>query len=158
MHQRIDVTVAAIVEHEGRFLIVEEECRGEIVLNQPAGHVEPGESLIDAAVREAREETGYSFRPVYIVGIYLWHSEETDRSYLRTAFTGRAEPPHEAPELDDGIIAAHWLTPAQLLRRERQLRSPLVMRAIDDYRLGVRFPLETLSCLDREPGLDVRSA
>lgn len=158
MHERIDVTVAAIVERHEHFLIVEEHCHGAIVLNQPAGHLEPGESLLDAVVRETREETGYAFEPAELVGIYLWDSAESGRSFLRVTFTGRAEPPHAVPDLDDGIIATHWLTPSQLLRRERQLRSPLVMRAIHDYRAGIRFPLETLSYLDRELTIDVKTA
>lgn len=158
MHKRIDVTVAAIVERHEHFLIVEEDCRGAIVLNQPAGHLEPGESLLDAVVRETREETGYAFQPADLVGIYLWDGAETGRSYLRVTFTGGAEPPHTTPELDDGIIATHWLTPSQLLRREAQLRSPLVMRAIDDYRAGIRFPLEALSYLDHELTIDVKTA
>ncbi len=157
MHEQIDVTVAAIVESSGRFLIVEEQCRGVIVLNQPAGHLEPEESLVDAVVRETREETGYAFEPHELVGIYLWHSTEADRSFLRITFTGRAEPPAATPTLDDGIIASHWLTPAQLLQRERELRSPLVMRAIDDYRAGIRFPLDTLSYLARDYILDLEA-
>lgn len=158
MHQNVDVTVAAVVEQEERFLIVEEECHGAIVLNQPAGHLEPGESLIDAVVRETREETGYAFDPLHLVGIYLWHSDESGRSYLRVTFAGRAEAPSAKPALDDGIIATHWLKPAQLTRHGSQLRSPLVMRAIEDYRMGIRFPLDTLSYLDRELALHVKTA
>lgn len=153
MDERIDVTVAAVIEHNGSFLVVEEECHGRIVLNQPAGHLEPRESLVEAAVRETREETGFLFTPAEIVGIYLWHSEEADRSFLRVSFTGPAEPPQAEPELDAVIVATHWLTRNQLLQRQSRLRSPLVMRAIDDYRAGIRFPLDTLSHLDR--GLDV---
>lgn len=158
MHERIDVTVAAIVENEGRFLIVEEECRGRIVLNQPAGHLEPGESLAEAAARETLEETGFRFEPQELVGIYLWHSHESDRSFLRVGFTGSAEPPRTRPALDDGIIAAHWLTAGQLLQRASQLRSPLVMRAIEDYRAGVRYPLETLSFLPPGVAAAVKTA
>lgn len=158
MRERIDVTVAAIIEQNGHFLTVEEECRGRIVLNQPAGHLEPGESLVAAVVRETREETGFAFEPMHIVGIYLWHSEEADCSFLRVSFAGRAEAPRSEPVLDEGIIAAHWLSRSQLLQRESQLRSPLVMRAIDDFRAGARFPLDTLSYLPPEIALNAKSA
>lgn len=158
MHERIDVTVAAIVEHEERFLMVEEECRGAVVLNQPAGHLEPGESLVDAVVRETREETGYAFDPSHLVGIYLWHCDETERSFLRVSFTGHAQAPAGEPELDEGIIAAHWLSRVQLVRRAHELRSPLVMRAIEDYRVGLRFSLDTLSYIDRDLAAHVKTA
>src|SRR5690606_15189510 len=120
--QRIDVTVAAVIEREQRFLLVEERVGGGLVLNQPAGHVEPGESLLDAVVREAREETGFQFEPRSVVGIYLWHSEEADTSFLRTVFCGPAEPPAGTPALDDGIVAVHWLKRSQLLSRSGDLR------------------------------------
>lgn len=158
MDERIDVTVAAIIEQNGSFLVVEEECHGRIVLNQPAGHLEPRESLLAAAVRETREETGFHFEPAELVGIYVWHSDEADRSFLRVCFTGTAAPPRTAPELDAGIIAAHWLTRNQLLQRQSQLRSPMVLRAVDDYRAGIRFPLETLSHLDRRPDVSYKTA
>lgn len=145
--QRIDVTVAAVIERDERFLLVEERAGGQLVLNQPAGHVEPGESLIDAVVREAFEETGFDFMPREVVGIYLWHSEEADTSFLRTVFCGSARPPASTPTLDEGIVAVHWLKRGQLLLRSGDLRSPLVLRCIDDYLAGVRYPLDCLTHL-----------
>src|SRR5690606_35990096 len=115
MPRSIDVTVAAVIERDDRFLLVEENACGKIVFNQPAGHLEPDESLLDAVVRETLEETGYRFEPRYLVGIYLWKNEATGASFLRVTFTGIALPPAGTPSLDDGIIAVHWLTRNQLL-------------------------------------------
>jgi len=148
MPRTIDVTVAAVIEHDERFLLVEERACGQIVYNQPAGHVEPHESLIDAVVRETREETGFRFEPRYVLGIYMWRSEATDTTFLRVAFTGAFVPPATPPRLDEGIIAVHWMTRNQLLGLRHQLRSPMVLRCIDDYRAGVRFPLDCLTYLD----------
>jgi 8-oxo-dGTP pyrophosphatase MutT (NUDIX family) len=156
MSQRIDVTVAAVIEHEDRFLLVEEKVAGELVLNQPAGHLEPGESLATAAVRETLEETGYSFAPREVVGIYLWKSEESGITFLRVAFCGTAIPPASTPRLDDGIVGVHWLSRSQLLSRRTQLRSPMVLRCIEDFHAGVRFPLACLTHLDAQ--IDARFA
>lgn len=156
MTQRIDVTVAAVVELDGRFLLVEETVAGALVLNQPAGHVEPGESLADAVVRETHEETGYRFTPREIVGIYLWKNEDTGIAFLRVTFCGSASAPPKRPRLDDGIVSVQWLTRAQLLAREAQLRSPMVLRCIDDFLAGRRFPLDCLTHLETE--LDTRAA
>jgi 8-oxo-dGTP pyrophosphatase MutT (NUDIX family) len=147
----IDVTVAAIIEHDGRFLFVEEIAGGQVVLNQPAGHVELEESLLAAVIREAREETGFKFEPTGVVGIYLWRNEETDATFLRTAFCGVGQPPSGMPTLDDGILGVHWLTRTQLLRRERELRSPMVLRCVDDYLAGARYPLDCLTHLTAAP-------
>lgn len=156
MSARIDVTVAAIVEHGGRYLVVEERVGDEIVFNQPAGHLEVGESLLEAAVREVGEETGYRFEPEALVGIYVWELAKRGRAFLRVCLTGTAAPPAEMPSLDEGIIASHWLTREQLLTRN--LRSPLVLGCIDDFRGGVRYPLACLRTLDVEAGIDARSA
>lgn len=147
MSQRIDVTVAAVIEHDDRFLLVEEIVGGAPVLNQPAGHLEPGESLTAAAVRETLEETGYGFTPREIVGIYLWKSEDSGITFLRVAFCGTAEPPAANPRLDDGIVAVHWLSRSQLLSRGARLRSPMVLRCIEDFQAGTRFPLTCLTHL-----------
>jgi 8-oxo-dGTP pyrophosphatase MutT (NUDIX family) len=147
MPRDIDVTVAAVVEREQRFLIVEERVRGGFVLNQPAGHLEPNESLVDAAVRETFEETGFRFTPQHVLGVYLWRSAEADKSFLRIAFIGEAQAPTRPTKLDDGIVAVHWLTRNQLLGRSAELRSPMVMQCIDDYRAGVRYPLDCLTSL-----------
>ena len=154
----IDVTVAAIAERDGRFLVVEERAGGELVLNQPAGHVEQGESLPAAVVRETLEETGHRFSPQHVVGWYLWHSEAAATTYLRVAFCGAVEPPKGEVVLDEGIVAAHWLTRAQLLSREQSLRSPMVLRCVDDYLAGRRHPLESLTYLDPEALLRAKTA
>ena len=144
----IDVTVAAIIERDGRFLLVEERVSGDLVLNQPAGHLEHGESLLAAVVREALEETGHRFTPSHVVGFYLWRREEAATTYLRVAFCGSAEAPARPVALDDGIVAVHWLSRPQLLSRQRQLRSPMVLRCLDDYLAGRRYPLDCLTYLD----------
>ncbi len=145
MTQKIDVTVAAVIEADDRFLVVEEKAGGKIVYNQPAGHLEPGESLIAAVIRETYEETGFSFEPDSVLGLYLWHCDEADTSFLRIAFCGDAVPPTADPTLDEGILATHWLTRSQLIAREARLRSPLVLRCLDDYRAGIRHPISMVS-------------
>lgn len=146
MPDTIDVTVAAVIEHEGRFLLVEERVAGERVINQPAGHLEPGESLAEAVIREVREETGFEFTPAAVVGVALWRMPE--RTYLRISFAGAATPPESTPQLDIGIIATHWLSRHELL--PRNLRSPLVLQCIDAYLDGVRYPLEMVTDLVAE--------
>jgi 8-oxo-dGTP pyrophosphatase MutT (NUDIX family) len=130
--------------------MVEERAGDKLVLNQPAGHLEQGESLVAAAAREALEETGHRFDPEHVVGFYLWRSEEADTTYLRIAFCGSVMPSADvaAASLDDGIVAVHWLTRTQLLRRSHQLRSPMVLRCLDDYLAGQRYPLDCLSYLE----------
>ena len=140
-------TVAAVIEHQGRFLMVEEEADGEVVYNQPAGHLDPGESLIQAAIRETREETAWGFRPQAIVGIYRWHHAPTDRTYLRVCFSGSCHDHQPRQALDEGILQALWLTRDQLQARAERLRSPLVMQCVDDYLAGRRYPLDLLSDL-----------
>lgn len=138
------VTVAAVIEQAGRFLLVEEEAEGARVFNQPAGHWEQGESLIDAAIRETREETGYSFTPEAVLGIYHWRHPGKDVTYLRVAFTGRVGERDASQPLDTGIIAPHWFSRAEMLARTDALRSPQVLRCVDDYLAGRRYPLELL--------------
>ncbi len=160
MTQGIDVTVAAVIEREGRFLVVEEHVGGKMVLNQPAGHLEPGESLIEAAVRETLEETGYQFEPQHVVGIYLWQAD-SGTTFLRTTFCGVYTPPPNgtAVRLDEGIVATHWLTRAQLLGRESDLRSPLVLRCLDDYLAGARHALDVLTHVEASlPAIRARQA
>lgn len=147
MTRGIDVTVAAIIERDGRFLMVEERAGGNLVLNQPAGHLEQSESLLAAVARETLEETGHRFDPEHVVGFYLWRSEDADTTYLRIAFCGGVEP-SAGSALDDGIVAVHWLSRAELLRRAHQLRSPMVLRCIDDYLRGQRHPLDCLTYLE----------
>ncbi len=156
MIPRIDVTVAAIIEQGGRYLVVEEQVGSEIVFNQPAGHLEPGESLLEATVREVGEETGYRFAPEALIGIYLWNLESGATTFLRVCLAGVAAAPTTAPILDEGIVAAHWLTREQL--QDRQLRSPLVLSCIDDYRNGIRYPLACLRHLALETDVDAKLA
>ena len=135
-----DVTVATLVVRDGRLLCVEERANGQLVINQPAGHLEPDESLADAAVRETREETGWNVRVTHLVGAYQWKAE-TGRHYLRFAFA--AEPIDEIPDakLDDGIVRALWLAPAELQALAPRHRSPLVWQCAADFLGGCRYPL-----------------
>ena len=142
-----DVTVATLVVRDGRLLCVEERAQGELVINQPAGHLEPNESLLDAAVRETREETGWNVRVTHMVGAYQWKAEATGRHYLRFAFA--AEPLDEVPDarLDEGIERALWLAPEELLAMAPRHRSPLVWRCAADYLSGCRHPLSLVQQL-----------
>ena len=140
-----NVTVAAVIERDGQFLLVEEETPDGILFNQPAGHLDEGESIVTAAIRETLEETGYTCVPDALVGIYQWRKPERDLSYLRFAFSGRVLAHDARRQLDEDIIAAHWLTPDEIRARQAQLRSPMVMRCIDDYLAGRRFPLDLLT-------------
>ena len=143
-----NVTVAAVIEREGKFLLVEED-QGlpETVFNQPAGHLDEGESLTHATIRETMEETAYDFKPSAIVGIYRWIEPKASTTYLRVCFTGEITGHHPALTLDDGIIAARWLTLNEIDNLAPRLRSPLVRRCFDDYLAGNRYPLELLADL-----------
>jgi len=151
-----DVTVAAIVVRDSRFLMVEERISGRLVLNQPAGHLEDRETLLDAAIREAREETAWRFHPAALVGTYLWRSP-AGRSFLRFAFCGDVDDHRPHQSLDKGIVRAVWMTQAELLAQPARLRSPLVMRCIEDFLAGKRQPLDSVACLDLESALHAPS-
>ena len=138
------VTVAAIIEREGRFLFVEEEAEGRRVLNQPAGHLDPGESIVSAVAREVLEETAHRFTPSALVGVYRWHYPAQDVTFLRFAFCGDALE-EQGRALDRAILALHWLTPKKLAARRSMHRSPLVERCVEDYLAGKRFPLDVLN-------------
>lgn len=138
------MTVAAVVERDGRFLIVEEVADGTRVFNQPAGHLESGERLVDAVIREVREETGTRFLPEAIVGVYRWINPANDETHVRIAFSGAIEDDGDERELDEPIIACHWLDLDQLRAEPDCLRSPLVLACIDDYLEGTRHPLTLL--------------
>lgn len=139
-----NTTVAAIIEDDGRFLLVEEEADGAVLVNQPAGHLEYGETLLDAARREVREETGHVFEPQSLVGVYLYPNPRVDIVYLRFCFAGTAWPPKDTPILDDGIIRTLWLDRDEIGRLGERLRSDLVPRCIDDYLAGNRYSLDML--------------
>ena len=141
------VTVAAIIERGGRFLFVEEQADGRRVLNQPAGHLDPGESLVAACAREALEETAHRFTPEALVGIYRWHYPARDVTFLRFAFRGRLLGVEEGRALDPEILALHWLTPAELGQRAAMHRSPLVQQCVGDYLSGRHYSLDVLSKL-----------
>ncbi|WP_285961882.1 NUDIX hydrolase [Pseudomonas tohonis] len=138
------VTVATLVEDQGRFLMVEEISDGRAVLNQPAGHLEADESLIQAALRETLEETGWEVELTAVTGIYLYTAPSNGVTYQRVCFAAR--PLHHRPEheLDTGIIGPRWLTRDELLAHREQWRSPLIIRCIDDYLAGERFPLSLI--------------
>ena len=140
-----DVTVATVVVRDGRLLVVEERVRGELVLNQPAGHLEPDESLLEAALRETLEETGWEVTLTAFIGAYQWKAPADGRHFLRLAFA--AEPLRHHPDrpLDEGIVQALWLTPAELAAENARHRSPLVWRAVEDFLSGRRFPLQALT-------------
>ena len=142
-----DVTVATVVNRNGLLLMVEEQVSGLAVFNQPAGHLEPDESILDAAVRETLEETGWQVALNAFIGAYQWKSAETGKQYLRMAFA--ADPVRHQPELilDEGIIAAHWLSPAEIAALADRHRSPLVWRVLQDYLAGQRHPLSLISDL-----------
>lgn len=142
-----DVTVATVVVADGRLLCVEERVNGRLVINQPAGHLEPDESLADAALRETREETGWDVRLTAFLGAYQWKAEETGRHYLRFAFAAEPERHDPSRALDDGIVQALWLTPDELLARRDQHRSPLVWQVVSDHLAGQRTPLSVLQHL-----------
>jgi phosphatase NudJ len=156
MTSKVDVTVAAIAEHGGRFLFVQERAARRVVLNQPAGHLEPGESLVEAVVRETREETGREFRPESVTGVYLWQAS-AGRTVLRVAFAGRAGERDASARLERAIIRTLWLDREQLADRAPEHRSPLVLLGVDDYLRGVRYPLDLLSHVP-VAGLALRAA
>ena len=139
-----NVTVAAVVERDGRFLLVEEHTDRGRLFNQPAGHLDPGESLVHAVARETLEETACTFEPTGLLGVYQYHSEADDVTYIRFAFTGEISRPQPGRALDAGIIRAVWLTPQEIRREAARHRSPLVMRCVDDYLAGRRYPLDVL--------------
>ncbi len=139
------VTVAAITERAGRFLLVDELVDGLRVLNQPAGHLDKGESLLDAVVRETLEETAWRFTPRAIVGIYRWHHTRKDITFLRVTFSGDVADHNPDFKLDHGIEGNVWMTRSELAAIQPRLRSPMVLRSIDDYLAGARHAISLLS-------------
>jgi 8-oxo-dGTP pyrophosphatase MutT (NUDIX family) len=147
-----DVTVASVVIDAGRLLMVEERVAGRLVLNQPAGHLEPDEPLIEAAVRETLEETGWDVRPVAFIGAYQWKAPSVsgggaERQYMRFAFLAEPLSFDRTRVLDDGIVRAFWMTPAELTAEAERHRSPLVARVVRDALAGQRHPLHLVRSL-----------
>lgn len=142
------ITVAAIVERDQRFLMVEEETSEGLRLNQPAGHLEPNESIIDAVIRETLEETAHPFTPEYLVGVYLWPlaSDLTSSHYLRFAISGQVGAPL-AKKLDTGIVRSLWLSYAEIQEQSVVHRSPMVLRCLEDYLRGQRTSLSLLEVI-----------
>jgi len=138
------VTVAAVIEQAGKFLLVEENTADGVLFNQPAGHLDAGESLIAAVIRETLEETAYHFVPESLIGIYQWHQPVHDRTYLRFAFAGQITGHEAERKLDDGIVRAVWQTPGEIRALQRRHRSPLVIDCMEDYLAGTRYPLALL--------------
>lgn len=142
------VTVAAIIERDGRYLLVEEQTPEGLRLNNPAGHLDPGESPVQGCRRETLEETTHAFEPEALVGIYLSRSvlagDAGDVTYMRFAFCGRLGDPVPGAELDQGILRTLWLTPDELRASRERLRSPLVLQCIEDHLAGRRYPLELI--------------
>lgn len=146
------VTVAAIIERNGKFLLVEEHTPEGLRLNNPAGHLEPGESLADGCVRETLEETSYAFRPTALVGVYLsrsarsarGHTQAQDITYLRFAFCGELGAVQAGRQLDTGIVRTVWMTSDEVRASVARHRSDLLLRCIEDYLAGQRYPLALL--------------
>ncbi len=143
------ITVAAIIEHDGRFLLVEERSEGRIVFNQPAGHLELNESIIDAVKRETMEETGYPFSPEAISGIYLLKAAN-GITYMRICFCGDIDLSQAQSELDPEIIGIKWLTRDEIIEKGAHIRSQMVLKGIDDYLDGNRYPIAMIHHLPPE--------
>lgn len=139
-----NVTVASVVERDGRFLCVEEETDSGLMINQPAGHLEDGESLITAAIRETLEETAWQFRPTALIGVYRWRQLDKQLTFLRFAFTGDLIEFDSDRSLDDGIVRTLWLSRDELEQTQHRHRSPQVLRCVEDYQKGTRLPLDIL--------------
>lgn len=144
MSWRPHVTVAAVIERQGRFLMVEEETADGLRVNQPAGHLEQGESLLQAVARETGEETAYGFVPRSLVGVYRWQIPPSGLTYLRFCFHGEISEPVPEQPLDHEIVRLLWLSRPELLDISDRLRSPLVLVCVDDYLAGRRHPLDLL--------------
>lgn len=139
-----NVTVAAVVERDGTFLLVEEQTADGVRYNQPAGHLEAGESLLDAVIRETLEESAWRFTPAALVGVYQYHQAASGITYLRFAFTGELTDHDASRKLDTGIVRALWMPVAEIRACRAKHRSPLLMQCVDDYLAGRRHPLNLL--------------
>ncbi len=151
MRWKPSVTVAAVIEREGRFLLVEEETPEGLKLNNPAGHLDPGESPAEGCAREALEETTHQFKPTHLLGIYLSRFQRPqpdgsveDITYLRFAYTGELGEVVPGRQLDTGIVRTLWLTPEEIRASAARHRSPLLVRCMEDHLRGQRYPLESV--------------
>ena len=140
-------TVAAIVEQNGKFLLVEEITDRGNRFNQPAGHLEDNETLLQAVIRETLEESAYDFMPCALLGVYHWKHPHNDTTYLRFAFIGHVNVHYETQELDAGIIRAVWMTIDEIREKAALMRSPQVLTCIEDYLSGKSYPLEVITNL-----------
>lgn len=157
----VHVTVAAVIEgkgeHKGKFLMVEEKSsKGDIVFNQPAGHLDDDESLEDAIVREVYEETGVQFKPSALIGTYLLNPATNGRHYLRFCFTGYTTGDETLAPKDNDIIAAHWMSKEEILNILPQHRSGLIVECLQDYLSGQRFPLDSLVFSNNEQAVQAK--
>jgi 8-oxo-dGTP pyrophosphatase MutT (NUDIX family) len=147
---RPHVTVATVVPRDGRFLLVEEDVRGRIVLNQPAGHLDPDEPIQHAAIRETLEETGWDIALDCLLCVQQWCNAESGRQFVRFTFGGVAVRHHPQRALDAGILRTLWLTREEIAAESARLRSPMVLASVDDWLAGHRLPLDTIRWLASE--------
>jgi ADP-ribose pyrophosphatase YjhB (NUDIX family) len=143
-----NVTVAAIIEQAGKFLLVEEHTSQGLKFNQPAGHLEANESLLNAVVRETREESAYDFIPEHLVGVYRWHASGSNTTYLRFAYSGKTLAHHPEQALDEGIVRAVWMTIEEIRATVPRHRSPLILQCVEDYLAGKKYPLDLITHYD----------
>ncbi len=145
MQWKPNTTVAAIAEQDGKFLLVEEKIDGKLVFNQPAGHLEHNESLIDAVIREVMEETAWEFEPSSLIGIYLYPSpNESELTYLRFCFHGKCIKHYPERKLDTGIVRGVWLSVEEIEAQKNRIRSPMVLKCINDFLNGNHHPLDLI--------------
>lgn len=142
-----NATVAAIVEQDGLFLLVEEETSRGNRFNQPAGHLEDGETIVHAVIRETLEETAYEFTPEALLGIYHWRHEHNETTYLRFAFIGSVGNHYPEQVLDDGIIRTVWMSIDEIREKQGLMRSDQVLTCFEDYLAGKQYPLAAITHL-----------
>jgi 8-oxo-dGTP pyrophosphatase MutT (NUDIX family) len=142
-----NATVAAIIEQNGKFLLVEEETDRGNRYNQPAGHLEDGETLLQAVIRETMEESAYEFKPETLLGVYHWKHDHNDTTYLRFAFIGKVGMHYPMQELDTGIVQAVWMSIDEIRDKAGLMRSEQVLSCIEDYLAGKSYPLEVITNL-----------
>ena len=145
MQWKPNTTVAAIVEQNGKFLLVEETTDRGNRYNQPAGHLEDNETIIQAVIRETMEEAAYEFTPEFLLGIYHWKHQHNDTTYLRFAFIGKVGLHYPLQELDDGIVQAVWMSIDEIRDKKNLMRSPQVLMCFEDYLSGKRYPLQVIT-------------